>query len=128
MEISSEGLKIVSNCAKEKGCGHYPIFDPRCLASQKDDIIDCCKKSCLTNQSTDCEHNFCDDFYTYLARGVQSPLASVKNNYNLNREVFADQEHDNPTYAFYILFVVLAIIGLYIIHSILNKNEKLFRT
>ena len=119
-EVNSEGLKIISKCAKDSGCGNYPIFSPNCLRDKKDSIIECCKKSCITNQSTDCDHDFCDDFYNHLYTGVQSPLERIKNAYNLNREVFVNEKHNNPVYTFYIIFVILAIVGLYIIHKLKN--------
>ena len=38
MEIEPDGLKIASKCAKEKGCGSYPVFSQECLKNKKEDI------------------------------------------------------------------------------------------
>lgn len=121
MEIYSDGLKIISKCAKEKNCGNFPLFSPECLHKNKDDIINCCNKNCVANQSTDCSHNFCDDFFDHLAGGTQFPLAKIKNSHLLDKSLFAKAEN-NEVYLFYIIIGVLSILGLYIVKSLLDKK------
>jgi hypothetical protein len=112
LEVSSQGLKIVGDCAKQSGCGEYPVFNNECLYRKKDSIIDCCNTSCVTNQSVDCQGNFCSDFYDQLAKGVGSSLYDIENNYKLDGGNFKGK---NRNYFFVILGVALAILVVYIL-------------
>jgi hypothetical protein len=107
-EIDSQGLKIIGNCAKDNGC---ELLNQKCLRDKKDVIIDCCKKTCIVNQSIDCEGNFCDNFYN----GIQSPLEIIKKSYNVNRDMFVNNVNYKHVYVFCLIFFVLAIVGIYII-------------
>lgn len=119
MVVSSEGLKNISDCAKQTGCGNYPLFDSKCLRDHKDSIIDCCKNTCLSSQSVDCAGNFCDDFFMHLSNGVQSPLAEIKNRYQLDRQVFTDKNHHT---IFYVILALFGVIVFYLIYSLLKKK------
>lgn len=104
------GLKIISDCAEENKCGKYPLFRSECLREKKNDIIACCSRKCVTDQSIDCETNLCLDFYNNLEKGNQGTLPRV-----LEKNTKQDQKDDNMKYLFLIIFVLLFALGIYII-------------
>lgn len=112
MEINSTGLTIIRDCAKQSGCGEYPFLTSECLENNRDNIVTCYNKSCVVNQTTDCEHNLGDDFYTYMVNGIKFPLEKID---NVDRKLFVKKEHNGVFYVFSICIFVLVIVGVYII-------------
>jgi len=117
MEIQSDGLKIVSDCADYNGCGKFPLFNIQCLENNKNIIVDCCKKSCIVNQSMDCDNDFCDDFYSYIAGKKEFPLR--RSNISESSLFHEDNKLNFGMYAF---IIILFIIGFYIVYTLSTKK------
>lgn len=79
LEIESSGFDIVNSCAKNNGCGMYPIYNNKCLKSNRDKIIQCCKNECNTRDTIDCQDGNCEIFYDHLTGDKTFSLPSNNN-------------------------------------------------
>lgn len=68
LTLPSKGMTIMRDCAEEKGCGKPPYGDS-CVEEKKEDILNCCRSACISEQSLDCD-NRCDELFGLLSGKV----------------------------------------------------------
>jgi len=106
-EINSEGLKIITACAK-KMCGD----DQECLKNNRDAIISCCNTSCDNNQSTDCNHDFCGSFYDHLLKGTHLLTKPAQ----IDQGMFPSGR--DRTLVYLAIIVISILLCLYAVHAL----------
>jgi len=115
LEDQLEGIKIISECSTNHGCGSYPYFDSNCMNNNKENIINCCKKNCVTTTTTNCEEQ-CQDFFEYLSDGVKSPLSKIEKEYRRKPDNYKkNKKNITIIIVWSVIFLILLIIGAYVI-------------
>lgn len=84
-QISSEGLKVICDCAEQNGCGNYPNYDYDCVLSKRENIQECCQKKCSKNECND--YSTCNDYINFLVQDFKSPLTFKKDEIKISNNI-----------------------------------------
>lgn len=103
-------LSDLVTCAEISNCSTYPDLDTECLDKNRETIVACCKKQC-----PHCDKD-CDQYWHQLRSG--SPLHSYALEYDISRTQFRDNNNKQPVlYVVYILFIILTLLGIYLLRK-----------
>jgi hypothetical protein len=99
------------NCANIKGCVYTDMSaNVECLLDNKQDIFNCCSKSCIPSVDLDCDKNckYLESFYLNPVSTLEPPKDNMqKNSYK--------KEYKHFVYIFLVLFIVSFILVFFTI-------------
>jgi hypothetical protein len=121
----SKGADIIRDCAG-KHCQVSPVLDKTCVKNNQDSIMRCCKESCSSDNSIDCEdcRKFFDwvvnvreqadsSFSNYIPGSDESSLAPIRAKYDVHNLKFKVAESwDVPLI---VVVVATVMLGIYIV-------------
>ena len=114
LENKSTGLEIVKNCSES--CKE----DAECLERNKDTIISCCKKNCISNQSTDCTEDNCNLFFDHYSDSKKFPLSKMEDKHKLTK---GDGNRRDSKVILYVILCFVFLLSLFMAYKMLVNNS-----